>query len=1013
VDKFNLTFDGKIVSGFDLAEVKKRFAEALLINDPARVDQFFSGTAVTIRRNLDKDIATAFYTKMYRVGVVLKLEQAHSKPANETSKPNIRLEFREQRPGRIDQSWPIPSSNPRAKKTSLPPISKPGNAVKQAEDNERKQAAEERNRIRDEEAARIEAEALAAEKRAAEEVAKAQAEEKRKRDEAAAHVKAEQERRQTEEIAKRKAEALIAEQKAAEEVAKVLAEKKRKRDKEAAERKAEALAAKKKAAEDAARAKEERKREEEASRAQAEKDAQLAAEKKRVLAQEIARQEAEKAEEAAATQQALELAASKQAKEQEARLRTELAAQKRKNAQEAARAKADEERIEDALRTLAAKRKAEETKRNLSLKEDKQRQLELEEAENRQQRRVQERQMEQAALQRAAADRARLEESQRASGSRREAGAKKTPHTSAVSPALAGGKRQPGAPNLFNLKPFRNTAEIRQRATSSFQLMKIMYIASVVTLLTLLILGARYALLPTPSAGVTHIDKIIANQHSALFIAAGAELFVLDRSGTDNKRYRFTDLRIEPGSTPLDFDHSGNLLFQNQPATDTDTDEASSAPRLLRCDLQIPKCEAFAADIPKGKISDWITDIRTGDSFVAITGENSLSRLAQDGSLISQQTVTMSSGAKLIFHGGLLYMNSSTDPAIGVFRPDAKSFGEQLDDILLLPQQAQEQGHTQIIDFLWSADSWWVIMANPDTHSSGLYRFDADWKHLSAMMMEPQSLPQQLLAWSNKILVVDRTKVDIRRFNADGQAELPLTPKALASDITRKQTSLTQSRRLWYACLGFLALLGIVTYVLGRFHQLRALVYKHDKVRGAEPIDDKVKAIRWIELDRRNNAVFKQLAALLAAITIMIIGMLVYQVAPINVVMAAIIFSSGPAIALTLMTMSRPGHIGVLGDKLILVDHNNNYHIDGGARIHYRNNFLLLDDIAVYIGNKRLPVFSTEQLAQNIVPLASAGVKVDRKTILVKLGQSSHPLTRGLIACTVCLGGALFCLLLY
>jgi hypothetical protein len=279
--------------------------------------------------------------------------------------------------------------------------------------------------------------------------------------------------------------------------------------------------------------------------------------------------------------------------------------------------------------------------------------------------------------------------------------------------------------------------------------------------------------------------------------------------------------------------------------------------------------------------------------------------------------------------------------------------------------------------------------------------------------MAPTSVPQQLLTWSKKILVVDSNRVDIARFNSEGETELPLTPKALASDISRQQASLTQSRRLWYGCLGFLAILGIVTYVLGRLHQLRALVYRADNVRGAEPIDDKVQAIRWIELDPGRKPAFNQLVALLASTAIVVIATLIYLVAPLNAVVAVIILFIGPATALALLTMSRPGHVGVLDGSLILVDHNNNYHIDGGARIHYRNNFLLLDDIAVYVGNKLMPVFSTEQLAQSIAPLARAGVKVDRKTVLVKLGQSAHPLTRGLIACTACLGAALFCLLLY
>ena len=191
------------------------------------------------------------------------------------------------------------------------------------------------------ELARIEAERIEAERKAAEEAARIEAE--RKAAEEAARIEAE--RKAAEEAAR-----LEAERKAAEEAARIEAERK-------AAEEAARIEAERKAAEEAARLEAERKAAEEAARLEAERKAAEEAarlEAERKAAEEAARIEAERK----AAEEAARLEAERKAAEEAARLEAE-----RKAAEEAARIEAERKAAEEAARLEAERKAAEEAAR--------------------------------------------------------------------------------------------------------------------------------------------------------------------------------------------------------------------------------------------------------------------------------------------------------------------------------------------------------------------------------------------------------------------------------------------------------------------------------------------------------------------------------------------------------------------------------------------------------------------------------------------------------------------------
>lgn len=83
MSRFNLTYEGGIRSGKDPGEVRRRFGRFLAIDDPQRLERFFSGTRVILRRNLERRDAAIWYRKFTDIGMEVELVavEAAAEPA--------------------------------------------------------------------------------------------------------------------------------------------------------------------------------------------------------------------------------------------------------------------------------------------------------------------------------------------------------------------------------------------------------------------------------------------------------------------------------------------------------------------------------------------------------------------------------------------------------------------------------------------------------------------------------------------------------------------------------------------------------------------------------------------------------------------------------------------------------------------------------------------------------------------------------------------------------------------
>jgi hypothetical protein len=826
------------------------------------------------------------------------------------------------------------------------------------------------------------------------------AEQKRKAAAEAARRKAEQERLKAEEAARREAELAEKKRKAAAEAARRKAERERLKAEKAARRKAELAQKKRKAAAEAAarKAQKERLRAEEAARLEAE-----LAEKLRIKAEETARLEREQAE-------SLRLKAEETARlEQEQAERQRLEAQKAQQQAEQQRIKAAKAALQTQekrkVEQLAAMVKAENAEKKRKQARDtrvrkarEQRQRAEEQARKKRVDAVQlaQRQaLEEQAIQRAAAELANaptlkpveakvktsLELPQRAS-TRTNATANRRKH-----------KRQPGEPNLYSLRPFRNTPDIQARAEQSRRRMKLGYITAGLAFTALLIMAAGLLSLP-PTEPLAGAHAMAVGPQGQLVLLADDRLLLHDRSGASTGEFSLAELGLATMTPPLEIGSEGQLFASGQLAH-----APLAAPQLLHCDLPTTDCRIFSPELAEHSVSSMAVHPLDGTLFLADSSAGELMKLSPEGEVLARAAVNVPAQPILALDSGLLLMNSAVAPALSVFRYEDSAFGSQLDEILLLPPQAVTAQHSRVGDFVWNDASWWITLYNPDrdtgSDDTGLYRFDASWQFLGRAELSRATRLQQLTTWGSKILVLDAGQLPLQRFSAQGRAEVPLVSTSLQELVSGRERAAMLRTVSWRIGLALLGLIALAGWGAGFLHQVRSMVYRTCRESGAQPVDELADSIDWVDFAAGRTARLRRTSISFTAVALALVllgiglGVSVIQLSSLLLVLV------GVAVAVALIYRGEPGHIGIVNGQLLLVDHGGMYHLGGGSRIQYRGRFLMIDDVTVFTGTRLLPVFAAAQLLERVMPLAWEGVRVDRRIVMVKLLQGRHPLALG------------------
>ena len=577
-------------------------------------------------------------------------------------------------------------------------------------------------------------------------------------------------------------------------------------------------------------------------------------------------------------------------------------------------------------------------------------------------------------------------------------------------------KRQPGAPNIFELRISDRAGAGEEEPGHRTNLSTAPIIAAAIVLLAFLLVGLRFWA-ESRAEPLSGLGAVAVDPSQQPVVQVGDQLLFHDRAGIATDSVALEGFGVSAGA-PFDFFSNGDLLIlrQQPPATVPPwlqpwlgVEEPSPGASLLRCNVDNQRCEELLANL--GPVS-FLVDRRSDQLYLADAQANRVVKYSGDGRTIASHAIELSAPLHLYLQEGILYLTQADSDAVLVLKPDDKDFGQELDRINLEVEAASLSGHIFPADIAWLNEHWWTIMQSRDGSTAGLYLFSPRWKFDRSVQLPPAARPSSITRWNTKMLVRDEQGEVIYRFDATSRAEKNFASGTITSGLGERQSRLSLSRALQVLILLILFVTAAGLMALGVLQSLRGKVYIPPSDTDERGFDINNDAIEWLapaaETDKRLRLLGYGIAG---TATVLLIGAFLAQLTIWSMIAISILLAGLGGFYFALQK-SLGCHLGLLGKKLILVDHTNTYRVGSGPKIQYVHNYVMIDDVIVFLGNPLLGPFDTKPLQEKFRPVMATGIKVDRTTLQVKMIQSRHPMLAGIYGLILTAGCAVLLILL-
>ena len=481
-------------------------------------------------------------------------------------------------------------------------------------------------------------------------------------------------------------------------------------------------------------------------------------------------------------------------------------------------------------------------------------------------------------------------------------------------------------------------------------------------------------------------QDIAAAADGTLYMLAGNRLLVHNRAGSSTAQYSAREL----GLRAID----GLLLVRDDrllvSASGAGAERAVRRP--WRCSLaaaEAPACTPLT-DEPVAVAS--LAASTLTDTFFAITADNALLRIVKGRVQERMAVPYRTRSPRLINHCGLLLLNRSEGPGLGVHRPDAAAFGEQLDEILLLHPEAIARRQDRIRDFAHNIGAGWALLTDDGDGGTHLYRFDADWAPAQAITLPPTPEPRRLAAWRDRLLVYNPDSLWIGRINPEGRVEAPLVSDSLNALAASTQTRGARDQALFRLLMLILAIaLGIGATLTWITHQKRLQPQRRSPVP-TFVLEHRLRQLRWLAPDPARVPARQRWTLAAVGTALLLCASAIAGAATLSAIaLSLFLFALSARYFLGIHAVQ----IGVGEGELALVDHRGVYQTGPAGDFQILGPFVFRGGVIGCIGLPGLPGLATgnsnTRLRANMQCLARCA-RGHPASVVELLLQTRHPL---------------------
>lgn len=467
-------------------------------------------------------------------------------------------------------------------------------------------------------------------------------------------------------------------------------------------------------------------------------------------------------------------------------------------------------------------------------------------------------------------------------------------------------------PNLFALRPGPSVLDLPAKRESAQ--LKAIVAAGLALVLALLIavLNWRFPL-AEPGAeprGPIAVTTLAGNE---LVVMAPQALLIHERSGIAQRRIGIDELELNAIYPPLFAIGDDSLLLN------ANSDAGSG---LHSCDLASLSCTPFPSFGPLQNVTA-VASSYLGDTYYLLSSDGALLRTDAHGEINAQSNAQLPTGRqRLLARDGLLHIAAAEGPLLGIYRPDAARFGEQLDALFVLaPDPLDDVTHLEDVAFI--ENHRFALLAT-GTNDVSLVRFDSKWGGAVTTAFSRPSQQLSLEPWRDKLLISDPQQFAIARFAADGSPEAAF-----------ESTLLIEEHRLWrdarqrhliakYAVTGVpvALIIAALIYAFLQYSAYRAL----SGFRGESSaiLDPMPAGIAWLREHPRREQDLRRVKILLLLLPI---AATVFAAVPGYLYLALSLVPAllGAGLAWRYLSSGSGGFLGLVGERVIVVDHEGHY----------------------------------------------------------------------------------------
>ena len=538
-------------------------------------------------------------------------------------------------------------------------------------------------------------------------------------------------------------------------------------------------------------------------------------------------------------------------------------------------------------------------------------------------------------------------------------------------------------------------------------------LGAAIMLVAFVLVGMRFWVesLDRPASGLGPVAVDSAERPA---VVINDQLLRHDRAGNPGELMDLAAIGLSP-ATSIAFMESGALLQQLPPSGQglpvwlRNLLNIDAQPgRLQQCTLRDAECELLLEPLNEGAFT---LNRDGGYLVVADVLSNRLMKYDRDGNALASHPIALSSPVHLAVQDGVLYLTQGNSDVVKALRTENDFFGQELGLYTLAVDGAQATGHIFPAALAWLGQHWWVVMQSRDSSTAGLYRFDTRWQAEDAVPLPESAHPGQPVPWGEKLLVPDARRDMVYRVAADNSLEASFSEEPIAAALLNRRSQIEQIESLQAVIMLMLFFATTGLFIFGSVKSLQGKIYQAVNDTDEKAFDIESDSIEWLDPGRDARALLRRCGFVLGGLTFLLLAMAIILKPGLGITVAALVVLAGVGGYGYAIYQSWGCHLGRLGDQLVVVDHKSTYRVGRGPRIQYVHNYVMIDDVIVYLGNPLLPQFADKPLQQEFEPIVTRGIKVDRTTLRLKLINSRHPMLYGNAGLIFSLGVALIILL--